>query len=61
MRSRLEPKGAITATVHKLAPYVYAMLKHGQAYVSQGPEEYEAVMARSNGTGVAEESPRLGL
>ncbi len=44
MRSRLGTKGAITATAHKLAPYVYAMLKHGQAYVSQGPEEYEAVM-----------------
>ena len=34
---------AITATAHKLARYVYAMLKHGQAYVQQSLEDYEAV------------------
>ena len=44
MNSRLGYKGAITATAHKLARYVYAMLKHGQAYVSQGLEQYEAAM-----------------
>jgi transposase len=44
MKSRLGTKGAITATAHKLARYVYAMLKHGQAYVSKGLEEYEAAM-----------------
>ena len=44
MKSRLGTKGAITATAHKLARYVYAMLKHGQTYVSQGLEEYEAAM-----------------
>jgi transposase len=44
MRSRLGPKGAITATAHKLARYVYALLKHGQAYVSQSLEQYEAAM-----------------
>ena len=38
MNSRLGYKGAITATAHKLARYVYAMLKHGQAYVSQSLE-----------------------
>jgi transposase len=44
MNSRLGLKGAITATAHKLARYVYAMLKHGQAYVSQSLEQYEAEM-----------------
>ncbi len=44
MNSRLGYKGAITATAHKLARYVYALLKHGQAYVSQGLEQYEAAM-----------------
>jgi len=44
MNSRLGLKGAITATAHKLARYVYAMLKHGEAYVSQGLEQYEAAM-----------------
>ncbi len=42
MNSRLGYKGAITATAHNLARYVYAMLKHGQAYVSQSLEQYEA-------------------
>jgi transposase len=41
MNSRLGFKGAITATAHKLARYVYAMLKHGQAYVRQSLEQYE--------------------
>jgi hypothetical protein len=44
MQSRLGSKGAITATAHKLARYVYALLKHGRAYVSQGLEQYEAAM-----------------
>ena len=44
MKSRLGTKGAITATAHKLARYVYAMLKHGEAYVSQGLGDYEAAM-----------------
>ena len=44
MKSRLGSKGAITATAHKLARYVYAMLKHGQAYVSQGLQQYEAAV-----------------
>ena len=41
-RHRLRFKGAITATAHKLARYVYAMLKHGEAYVSQSLQDYEA-------------------
>ncbi len=41
MNSRLGFKGAITATAHKLARYVYAMLNHGVAYVSQSLEECE--------------------
>ncbi len=32
---------AITATAHKLARLVYAMLKHGTEYVAQGQDEYE--------------------
>jgi transposase len=44
INSRLGLKGAITATAHKLARYVYAMLKHGEAYVSQSLEQYEATM-----------------
>jgi transposase len=32
---------AITATAYKLARIIYAMLKHGMAYVAQGLEAYE--------------------
>jgi transposase len=32
---------AITATAYKLARRIYAMLKHGMAYVAQGLEAYE--------------------
>jgi transposase len=44
MKSRLGYQGAITATAHKLARYVYALLKQGQVYVSQSLEQYEAAM-----------------
>ena len=40
-RSRLGAPKAITATAHKLARLVYAMLKHGTAYVDAGQEYYE--------------------
>jgi len=40
-RSRLGAPKAITATAHKLARLVYAMLAHGTAYVDVGQEYYE--------------------
>jgi len=40
-RSRLGAPKAITATAHKLARLVYAMLKHGSAYVDAGQDYYE--------------------
>jgi transposase len=40
-RSRLGAPKAITATAHKLARLVYAMLTHGTAYVDAGQEYYE--------------------
>jgi transposase len=41
MKARLGAAEAITATAHKLARIVYRMLKHGEAYVRQGLEDYE--------------------
>ncbi|MFO1112325.1 MAG: IS110 family transposase [Rhodospirillales bacterium] len=32
---------AVTATAHKLGRLVYALLKHGEAYVAQGQQAYE--------------------
>ena len=40
-RSRLGAPKAITATAHKMARLVYAMLKHGTAYVDAGQDYYE--------------------
>ncbi|OPY76548.1 MAG: Transposase IS116/IS110/IS902 family protein [Syntrophorhabdus sp. PtaU1.Bin153] len=40
-RARLGAPKAITATAHKLARLIYAMLTHGRAYVDAGQEYYE--------------------
>ncbi len=42
MRARLGAASAITATAHKLARIIYRLLKHGELYVQQGLEAYEA-------------------
>lgn len=39
--TRLGMPGAITATAHKLATRIYAMLRYGTEYVAQGADEYE--------------------
>jgi transposase len=41
MRARLGAPKAITATAHKLARLIYAMLKEGTAYVDRGQDYYE--------------------
>ena len=41
MKARLGAAEAVTATAHKLARLVYRLLKHGEAYVQQGIEDYE--------------------
>jgi transposase len=41
MKGRLGPAEAITATAHKLARIIYRLIKHGEAYVRQGMENYE--------------------
>jgi len=41
MKARLGTPKAITATAHKLARLIYAMLKHGTAYVAGSMAEYE--------------------
>jgi len=41
MKARLGAPGAITATAHRLARVIYALLRYGQPYVDQGQEAYE--------------------
>jgi transposase len=42
MKARLGAAEAVTATAHKLARIIYRLIKHGEAYVRQGIEAYEA-------------------
>jgi hypothetical protein len=41
MKARLGTPKAITATAHKLARFIYTMLKHGTVYVRRRLAEYE--------------------
>jgi len=41
MKARLGAAEAVTATAHKLARIIYRLIKHGEAYVRQGMEQYE--------------------
>jgi transposase len=41
MKSRIGAPKAITATAHKLARLIYALLKYGQEYVQAGQDAYE--------------------
>jgi transposase len=41
MKARLGAAEGITATAHKLARIVYRLIKHGEAYVRHGLEDYE--------------------
>lgn len=42
MRAKLGAASALTATAHKLARLIYRLLKHGELYVQQGLDAYEA-------------------
>lgn len=41
MKAKLGAAEGVTATAHKLARILYRLLKHGEAYVRQGLEDYE--------------------
>ena len=41
MKGRLGAAEGITATAHKLARIIYRLIKHGEAYVTQGLQDYE--------------------
>ena len=41
MKGRIGAAEAITATAHKLARIIYRLIKHGEAYVRQGMQDYE--------------------
>jgi transposase len=60
MKARLGTPKAITATAHKLARLVYSLLKHGEAYVQQGMDAYEAQYRERKITTMARQAKALG-
>ncbi len=61
IRSRIGGVGAVKATAHKLACLIYRMLKHGQEYVTQSMEEYEAKAKANMLKSLKRKAAMLGL
>ena len=61
IRSRVGSPKAITAIAHKLAKQIYRMLKHGEDYVRQGAEEYEAQYQQRRLVGLRRTAAALGF
>jgi transposase len=61
LRSRIGPAQAITATARKLACLIYRMLKHGQPFVEQGQEAYEAAHRQRTIRSLGRRARHLGL
>jgi len=60
MRARLSGPAAITAVAHKLARYIYRMIRYGQEYVDKGQEWYEQQYEAIQRARVQKEAARLG-
>jgi phosphohistidine phosphatase SixA len=41
MKARLGAAEAVAASAHKLARLIYRLIKHGEAHVRQGMDDYE--------------------
>jgi transposase len=61
MRSRLGAPKAITATAHKLARLVYALLTKGEAYIGQAMEAYEQAYQARKLQGLSRQAQALGF
>jgi transposase len=59
-RARLGAPKAITAMAHKLARLIYRLLKYGEAYVSEGLEQYEARHRERALRGLRHQAQNLG-
>lgn len=60
MRGKLGMPKAVTATAHKLARLVYAMLRHGTAYAEQTQEQYQQRYERNVIRGLEKRAAQLG-
>ena len=61
MKARLGAAEGVTATAHKLARILYRLLKHGEAYVRQGQEEYEQKFRDRKLNGLKKTARSLGF
>ena len=61
LRTRLGAPKAITAMARKLACLFYRLIKHGQQYVDQGTEYYEARYREQQIRALSRRAQRLGL
>jgi transposase len=61
MKARLGAAEGVTATAHKLARIIYRLLKHGEAYVRQGLEEYEKQFRQKKLEGLQKAARKMGL
>jgi transposase len=61
MKARLGAAEAVTATAHKLARIIYRLLKHGEAYVRQGLEEYEKKFRERRLCGLQKAAKTMGF
>jgi transposase len=61
MKAKLGAAEAITATAHKLARLIYRMIKHGEAYVQEGLQQYERKNQQRKINAVRKMAESLGL
>jgi len=61
LKSRLGAPKAVVATAHKLARLVYRLLKHGEAYVAQGMDDYEKKFREQRARSLARQAREMGL
>jgi len=61
MKAKLGAAEAITAAAHKLARLVYRLIKHGEAYVREGLEQYEKKNHQRKLKAVLKMAENLGL
>lgn len=61
MKAKLGAAEAITATAHKLARLIYRLIKHGEAYVREGLQQYEMKNQQRKLKAVLKMAKSLGL
>jgi transposase len=61
LRTRLGAPAALTATAHRLARVIYAMLRSGKAYVDAGEQAYEQQFRQRMLRHLQRQAQKLGL